>query len=219
MSDLLDLGRTLAVGVQSALASPDLDFRVGRIISWNSNTQSNRVEVFGVIMTNLPVLTSAGTVGLSNDVLVGVLKVRTQYFILGRIVNQSSGLVNPQFPIILYPQFITNGTAGTIGQWRVNTGILASWEGRLRPHFPYIEVDGVWGNVSGSGSTTYALKLGGTTVGSWVETTLNVGRHGPYDVSAFVGQDWLKIELVITASTGTGEKAIQPLGCYFRDTL
>lgn len=214
-----DLGTVLAQSYESATGTSTLDFHTGEIITWNSTTATNTVRVQGVVLNNLPVLTSAGSVGLEPGVTVGLLKVRTQYFILGRIVDQSTGLVNPQFPIILYPIFISNGVAGSVGQYRVNTGILATWEGRIKVSFPYIEVDGVWGNLSGAGSTTYEIKLGGTTVGAWTETTLNVVRRGPFDIRAFMGQDWLKIELAITVSTGTGEKAIQPLGCYFRDSL
>lgn len=218
MTDPLDLGLTLARVGKAALEAPTLDFHTGRIISWNSTTATNRVEVLGRIMVNLPVLTSAGSVGLENDVLVGILKVRTQYFILGRIVDQSTGLVNPQIPIVLYPQFITNGVAGSAGAWRVNSGVLVQWEGRIRPHFPYITVDGIWGNLSGSGSTTYQLTVDLVVVGTWTETTLVVDKRGPFDIRQFIGGDWLRIELKISASTGTGEKAIQPLGCYFRDT-
>jgi len=214
----LELGQVLAQAHSAANTPATVDFHIGQVIFWDSDTATNSVRVLGTIMQNLPVLTSAGSVGLENGIAVGILKVRTQYFILGRIVDQSSGLVNPQFPIILYPIFISNGTASTLGQSRVNTGVLATWEGRIKVTFPYVEIDGVWGNLSGSGSTTYEIKLGGNTVGSWTETTLTVARRGPFDITDYIGQDWLKIELAITVSTGTGEKAIQPLGCYFRDT-
>lgn len=212
-----DLGEVLAGVHAIATAMPTLDFHTGQIIAWDGVGQTNQVLVLGRVMFNLPVLTSANTTGLEVGASVGILRVRTQYFILGRVVDQTSGLVNPQFPIVLYPQFISNGAASSIGQYRVNSGVLATWEGRVRVSFPYIEVDGVWGNLSGVGSTTYELKLGGTTYGSWTDTTLSVGRRGPYDVRDRIGQDWLKIELAITASTGAGEKAFQPLGCYFRD--
>lgn len=196
---------------------PTLDFHTGQIIAWDGTGQTNQVLVLGRLMFNLPILTSANTTGLEVGASVGILRVRTQYFIIGRVVDQSSGLVNPQFPIILYPQFQSNLVASEIGYWHIDTGVLATWEGRIKVSFPFIEVDGVWGNASGTGSTTYALKLGGTTYGSWTETTLDVNRKGPFDVRDRIGQDWLKVEIAITASTGTGEKAFQPLGCYFRD--
>jgi hypothetical protein len=212
-----DLGEVLAEVHAVATAMPSLDFHTGQIIAWDSASQTNQVLVLGRLMFNLPILTSANTTGLEVGSAVGILRVRTQYFILGRVVDQTSGLVNPQFPIVLYPQFESNLVASAIGYAVVNNGVLATWEGRIKVSFPFIEVDGVWGNASGVGSTTYALKLGGTTYGTWTSTTLDVSRKGPFDVRDRIGQDWLKVEVAITASTGAGEKAIQPLGCYFRD--
>lgn len=194
----------------------DFGYHQGQVMAWNATNNTNRIKVAGTELTNLPVLTSAGSVSLEPGVSVGILRYRTTYFVLGRVVAPGSGLVQPQTPVLLYPQFVSNGATSSIGQARVNSGVLATWEGRVRPNMPFVEVDGVWGNLSGSGSTTYQIKLGGAKVGEWTATTLDVNRKGPFDVRAYIGQDWLKIELAITASTGTGEKAIQPLGLYFR---
>jgi hypothetical protein len=211
-----DLNQLLASTPAADTSLPDFGFHQGLVLAWNSTSNTNKIRVAGSDLDNLPVLTSAGMVSLQPGTVVGILRFRSVYFVLGRVVAPGSGLVQPQTPVLLYPQFLSNGTAGSIGTARVNTGVLATWEGRVRPNAPYIEVDGIWGNLSGAGSTTYQLKLGGTKVGEWTETTLNVARRGPYDVRDYIGQDWLKVELAITASTGTGEKAIQPLGCYFR---
>lgn len=212
-----DLGQVLASIHHETVQMPSLDFHTGQILAWNGTGQTNRVLVLGTVMTNLPILTSANMTGFEVGSAVGILRVRTQYFILGRIVDQSSGLVNPQFPIVLYPQFVPNIATGVTGYYIVANGVLATWEGRIKVSFPYIEVDGVWGNSTGVGSTTYELRLGGTTYGSWTSTTLEVSRKGPFDVRARTGQDWLKIEVAITSSTGAGNKAVQVLGCYFRD--
>jgi hypothetical protein len=211
-----DLSVALASTPALDTGLPDFGFHQGLVLEWNSNNSTNRIRVAGSDLDNLSVLTSAGSVSLEPGTIVGILRYRTSYFVLGRVVSPGSGLVQPQTPILLYPQFLSNGTAGSIGTARVNSGVLATWEGRVRPNAPYVEVDGIWGNLSGSGSTTYQLKLGGTKVGEWIATTLDVNRKGPFDVRPYIGQDWLKIELAITASTGTGEKAIQPLGTYFR---
>lgn len=216
-TSLADLGEVLATVHAQATAMPTLDFHTGQIIAWDGDSQTNQVLVLGTVMFNLPVLTSANTTGLEVGAAVGILRVRTQYFILGRVVDQATGLINPQFPIVLYPQFVPNIAADTTGYYIVSNGTLATWEGRIKVSFPFIEVDGVWGNATGAGSTTYALKLGGTTYGSWTSTTLEVNRKGPFDVRDRIGQDWLKVEVAITVSTGSGNKAIQPLGCYFRD--
>lgn len=212
-----DLGQVLAGIHHETVQMPTLDFHTGQILAWDGTGQTNQVLVLGTVMINLPILTSANMTGFEVGSAVGILRVRTQYFILGRIVDQSSGLVNPQFPIVLYPQFQSNLTASELGYAIVDTAILATWEGRIKVSFPYIEIDGVWGNASGAGSTTYALKLGGTTYGTWTSTTLEVSRKGPFDVRERTGQDWLKVEVAITASSGVGEKAVQVLGCYFRD--
>lgn len=196
--------------------SPDVGFHTGEVVAWDADAGTNTVKVLGESMTNLKIMVSAGIADLAAGMTVGVLRYKSTYFILGRIVTQDSGFVNPQIPIMLYPQFTSNVAAGTSGTARVNSGVLVSWEGRFKPAFRRLEVDGIWGNLSGTGSTTYAIKLGGTTVGSWTSTTLDVSRQGPFDISAYLGQDWLKIELAITVSTGTGEKAVAPLGVYFR---
>jgi hypothetical protein len=211
-----DLAPMLASTPAADTSLPDFGWHQGEVLAWNSSNNTNKIRVAGSDLNNLPVLTSAGSVSLEPGTIVGILRFRSVLFVLGRVVSPGSALVQPQTPIQLFPQFISNGAVGTIGQARVNAGVLATWEGRVRPNSPYIEVDGVWGNVSGAGSTTYQLKLGGTKVGEWISTTLDVNRKGPFDVRSYIGQDWLKIELAIVASTGTGEKAIQPLGVYFR---
>lgn len=211
-----DLGPILASAPAADTGLPDFGLHLGLVKAWNSTLGTNKIKVAGSDLNNLAVLSSAGSVSLDPGTVVAVLRFRSVYFVLGRVVVPGSGLVQPQTPVVLYPQFTSNGTAGIAGQARVNSGVLVTWEGRVRPNLPFLEIDGVWGNLTGSGSTTYEVKLGGTTVGSWTETTLNVIRRGPFDVSAYIGQDWLKIELAITASTGTGEKAFQPLGAYFR---
>lgn len=220
MTESLDLGLTLATVARGALDPPSLDFHIGRIISWNSTTASNQVEVLGRIMNDLPVLTSAGSVGLEDDVLVGILKVRTQYFILGRIVDQSTGLVNPQFPIVMYPLFRPGGAANDVIYYYIlSSANDPTWEGRIRVSFPYVEIDGIWG-PSGVGNTaTYELRVSGVVVGTWTESTVVVTRRGPYDIRSFLGQDWAKIEVVLVSTTGAlNNVAFQVLGCYFRDT-
>lgn len=216
---LTDVAQVLAQARAGALDMASLDFHTGQVIAWDSDNDTNTILVLGTLMENLPVLTSAGITSFQEGVSVGILRVRTQYFILGRVVDQNSGLVNPLFPIVLYPLFNSNGTPGTAGAYRLNAGVLAQWEGRIRVAFPFIEVDGIWGNFSGTGDVTYELRVNSVVVGSWTESGLVVVRRGPFDVRQFLGMDWLAIVLAITASTGAGEKAFQPLGCYFINEL
>jgi hypothetical protein len=220
VTDALNSLAEVLAGVHArANERPTLDLLIGQIIAWDSTSQFNQVFVSGSYMQNIPILTSANTTGLTEGSSVAILRWRTQYFILGRIVTQDSGLVNPQFPIVLYPQFIPSSAVATTGYWTVPIGTLVTWEGRFKASFPYVEVDGIWGNAGGTGSVSYALKVAGTTIGTWSHTTLSVARHGPFDITPYAGQDWLKIEVAITASTGAGgEKAFSILGCYFRDS-
>lgn len=217
---LLDLGQELARARAAALEMPNIDFHTGQIIAWDSTNFTNQILVLGTLMENLPILTAASTSGLVVGASVGILRVKTQYFILGRIVEQSSGLVNPQFPIVLYPQFANNLVPGAgIGYNRVDVGVLAYWEGRIKVSFPFIEVDGIWGIASGVGSVTYDVRVNLTQVGTWtINSGLVAQKFGPFDVSQFLGFDWLLITVGINASSGTGERAIQPVACYFSDS-
>lgn len=217
---LLDLGQELARARAAALEMPNIDFHTGQIIAWDSTNFTNQILVLGTLMENLPILTAASTSGLVVGAAVGILRVKTQYFILGRVVEQSSGLVNPQFPIVLYPQFANNLLPGAgIGYNRVDVGVLAYWEGRIKVSFPFIEVDGIWGIASGAGSVTYDVRVNLTQVGTWtINSGLVAQKFGPFDVSQFLGFDWLLITVGINASSGTGERAIQPVACYFSDS-
>lgn len=216
---LNSLGEVLAGIHAQATAMPTLDFHTGQIIAWDGDSQTNQVLVLGRLMNNLPILTSAGMTGFEVGASVGILRIRTQYFVLGRIVDQGTGLVNPQFPIVLYPLFRPEGAASDVIYYYIlSSAIGASWEGRIKVSHPYVEIDGIWGPGGASATATYELRLGGTAVGSWTESGVVTARRGPYDIRSFTGQDWLKIEVVLTATTGAlNNVAIQPLGCYFRD--
>lgn len=197
--------------------SADLDLHIGLITRWDDTTGANEVVVDGSPLVNLSVLASAGLTALVPGTTVLVQKWRTTWIILGRVVTQASGLASPQFPIVMYPMFRPNGAASVTGYWAINVGVLATWEGRARISYPAIVFDGVWGIASGAGSITYEARAGGTAIGSWTVTTgAAPSRQGPFRVDDRIGQDWLKIEIVITASTGTGERAFQILGAYFQ---
>lgn len=216
---LLDLGLELARARSAALDMPTIDFHTGQIIDWNSSDNTNRILVLGTVMENLPILTAANTSGLVIGAAVGILRVKTQYFVIGRIVNQDSGLVNPQFTIPLYPQFIRAGAANDV----IYSYVLSStndpyWEGRFRASFPYIEIDGIWGPAGVGNTATFELQIGGQTVGSWTESTVVNDRRGPFDVRNWASFDWVVIKVVMTSNTGAlTNVAFQVLACYFRD--
>lgn len=191
-------------------------YRQGTVVSWNSATGANQVRVAGSILTNLPVITQSDLINIRANDTVAIIKYNDSYAVLGKIKSTNPG--TPWAPVPLYAQFNPLGAAGSGGFWSVNVGTLASWEGRIyATHHASIQVDGIWGQVSGSNTVTYQVQLGGVTVGTWTTvTTLDVGRKGPFDISAFKDQQFLKVEVKITSSTGSGTVAHQILGCYLR---
>lgn len=219
VAEFLSVTSSLPSAGRNGASATEISFHQGRILSWSGAGGTNTIEVAGAPLEDLPVLTSAGLIALREGDVVAVLRYKNTHFVLGRIVALDSQLVEPQWPIVVYPQFQRSEALGTAGYSSVPAGSLFTWEGRIRASHPRLEIDGIWGQSSGTNTSTYAIKLGGTTVGQWtVGGSLEVARHGPFDISPYIGQDWLKIEVAITASSGTGQVAFQPLGLYFRQT-
>lgn len=63
----------------------NLGMRQGTVRSWDSSTGTNTVEVGGTVLEDLPVLASTGTVLLAEGDVVGLLRYKSTYFVLGRI--------------------------------------------------------------------------------------------------------------------------------------
>lgn len=226
MADNLATALTAQIG--AAATSGDLRFHQGLVLSWNAATGANTVSIAGTPVPDVPVLTSAGLVSLAPGDPVMVLRYKSKYFIVGRIVGPNSGLVQPQWGITMYPGFVPVGAAGTsIGYYSVNAGVTTIWEGRARISHPKIEVDGVWGNASGVGTNVYQLIVNNVTVGQWSTTGGVVVDHGSvlaglttggFDVSAFLGHDWTGVKVALVTNGSTGQVAFQVLGVFFRQT-
>lgn len=71
-------------------STPDLVFRQGLVVSWNPAGGTNEIEVAGTSLTNLPTLASNELSVFKPGDAVGLLRVRSQYFVLGRIVVPGS---------------------------------------------------------------------------------------------------------------------------------
>lgn len=65
----------------------ELGIRQGTILDWDQATGANTVGVGGSQLTNLPVLSTNGSVILYPGDNVVLLRYRTQYFILGRVTT------------------------------------------------------------------------------------------------------------------------------------
>jgi hypothetical protein len=131
----------------------------------------------------------------------------------------TGGLARPWIPVYMVPKLAM--AAGTFSYYNlaVSASEVQLWEGRIPfVSHPFIEVDGVWGQASGSNSTTYRLKVNGATVGSWVVSGgLVNNRRGPFDISTLLNTTWASIELTVQ-STGTGVQACHVVGCSMRQT-
>lgn len=64
----------------------DIGFHQGRVISWNQSTSENVISMAGAVLTNVPVLNGTEPLTLKEGDIVGMLRFKTSYFVLGRIV-------------------------------------------------------------------------------------------------------------------------------------
>jgi hypothetical protein len=65
---------------------PDLEFRQGKVVAFNLVTGENVIDVGGTHIPNVSLLNITGTLQLAIGDIVGLLRCRTQLFILGRII-------------------------------------------------------------------------------------------------------------------------------------
>jgi hypothetical protein len=131
----------------------------------------------------------------------------------------TGGLARPWIPVYLVPKMAM--AAGTFAYFNIAAPGAETqlWEGRIPlVSHPFVEVDGIWGQASGSNSTIYRLKVAGVQVGTWtVGGGLVADRRGPYDISANLSSTWVAIELT-AQSTGSGQVACHVKGCAIRQT-
>lgn len=71
--------------------SAGIDFHQGQVLTWNPSDNTSTVRVLGTVLNDLPVL-SSGAVLLGVGDSVGILKIKSQYFILGRVSTVQQGL-------------------------------------------------------------------------------------------------------------------------------
>lgn len=171
------------------------DAGTARFYIWDPDPESNDYRQFVAICDY------AGNIVISDD------------------VNAGKGLARPWLPVPLYPLFGMTASE-VVGYATLDaadlTGGPVIWEGRATISHPWITVYGTWGQASGSNDTTYRLFVDGTEVGSWspgFETT----TRGPFDVSDYVGSDWVSVQLTATSS-GDGLVAVQLYGCYLQQS-
>lgn len=191
-----------------------LSYRQGVVTEWNALTGANKISVGGGIFENIPVITESKLIGIRAGDVVALLKYNNSYAILGTIqTGIPQGI--PWQPIPLYQEFARNAVAGVTS---VNVGALVSWAGSMyATHHTHLQIDGTFGQLTGSNTVTFNLVAGGIIVGTWTETgTLTTGLRGPFSITAFQGIPWVRIGLTISSSTGSGTVAFNPVGLFLR---
>jgi hypothetical protein len=135
--------------------------------------------------------------------------------------TENGGIARPWLATPLYPKF-TVAASSVYSYMNLPVASVASettlWEGRISMvTHPFMVVTGVFGQASGSNSSTYRLKLNGVTVGTWNETTIVNANRGPYNVAASLGLANVPVEVTAVAS-GTGNIGCQIYSLYQRQT-
>lgn len=71
-------------------AAGDIGYRQGLILDWDAATGNNRVAAGGAILSNLKALSPSGSVILGPGVQVVIVKIKSAWFILGRVIAPGS---------------------------------------------------------------------------------------------------------------------------------
>lgn len=126
------------------------------------------------------------------------------------------GIAEPWFDIPMYA--LQSMTAGTYGYMSLNaaTSERAIWEGRIGyVSHPKLQIDGVWGTSSGSGTHTYRIKIDGVTRSTTAVSTLSVQTLNDIDLAAldYIGEHNVAVQVTVQSSNATSVVATQLLGC------
>src|SRR5690242_8706771 len=62
-----------------------LGFHSGTVLAWDTNTGANSVQVAGAVLADVPILNTSEAIKLEAGDVVGLLRFRSTYFILGRV--------------------------------------------------------------------------------------------------------------------------------------
>lgn len=133
----------------------------------------------------------------------------------------TGGMARPWLSVPMYTAY-SMAASSVYGYGNIAATSITSettiWEGRvpLVSH-PYISVAGIWGQASGANTSTYRLKISGTTVGTWSETGLVNANRGPFNIGAKLDEVAPVISLTVQAS-GTGQVGAQLYGCWLQQT-
>jgi hypothetical protein len=69
---------------------PGVRFRQGTILTWNSSTGENTIDLAGGTLTNVPILNTGEAIALKAGHVVGLLGQGSAWFIVGRVTPPNS---------------------------------------------------------------------------------------------------------------------------------
>lgn len=167
---------------KNARAQPiaDLAFHQGYVQSWDQENNTNTIIIGGSPITDVAVM-SSGAIMIGAGDVVGLLRVRTQYFVIGRIssVGQALGIRSAS---VLDGSFTVSGTysdlSGSpgptltdvfIGSSRrclvfLSASLSATDEGYVACHFQVTGASSI-DPPTGTGAFNYGLMTGSTVAG------------------------------------------------------
>lgn len=149
---------------------PDIGFRQGIVRAWDEKTGTNEIEVSGARLTNLPCLNIGEFVILQPGDVVGLLRYKTSYFILGRITpplgpdnnraslgDASSGASTTGFAVPGSPGLVQQQTI-TIPEWADTVTIHLTVDASVRNTTANADIVYLAGYIDGAaGGEMYEL--------------------------------------------------------------
>ncbi|MFJ8913436.1 hypothetical protein [Amycolatopsis sp. NPDC102389] len=141
----------------------------------------------------------------------------------------AGGMARPWLPIPMYPKFVIesdvppNPELGfTYDYMYIDNSQLASekimWEGRASILHKFVQLRTVTGRAIGATHVPrYRLKFDGVEVGTWTDTGLSNSLRGPYDISPWLDQNDVSVQLTCSLDTGgAGSTVCQVYSVYMR---
>jgi hypothetical protein len=89
--DTNPLSMLLSQRIGGAPKMDDFDFHQGVVQAWNDSTGESTINIAGSAIEDIPMLNIGDTINLAVGNVVAVIRYRTSYFILGRVVIPNSG--------------------------------------------------------------------------------------------------------------------------------
>ncbi|UUV29148.1 hypothetical protein NQK81_30800 [Amycolatopsis roodepoortensis] len=174
-----------------------------------------------------------GTVILQGDYFAGepffAMRDQNNVILFSDNAAGLGGMARPWLPIPMYPKFVMesdvppNPELGfTYDYMYIDNTQLASekilWQGRASVLHKFVELRVVTGRaIGGSHVPRYRLKFNGTTVGQWTDIGLSNVIRGPYDISEWLDQNDVSVQLTCSLDTGgAGSTACQIDSVYMR---